>query len=122
MARRKNNLADKLNQQRSEGRSPGWRDMISPEAQVDTETESTEPARRRKTSTPPKPKTPSRNQKRRKTYYIPVRIIEEIEQIAAEEKVGISDLATYLLDAALESVHRGDLTIPTRPAKQKIDY
>lgn len=120
MARRKNNLADKLKQQGSTGRNPGWRDMIAPERSADAAPESSSPSQRR--AEPPPPKTPPRNRKKRKTYHLPVRLIEEIEALAAEEKVGISDLATYLLDAALEAVHRGELTIPTRTAKQKIDY
>lgn len=120
MARRKNNLADKLNQRGNEGRSPGWRDMISPETPAEPETESAAPSRRR--NAPPPPKTPPRNRKRRKTYYLPEYVIQDIEELAAQEQVGISDLATYLLDAALNAVHQGDLAIPTRTAKQKIDY
>jgi hypothetical protein len=112
MARRKNQLADKLGGS-TEAR-PGWRDTIMtnvPPSQTDMMAETA--------PTPPKRK-PSRNKPMRKTYYLPPALIERIEILADEEQVGISALVTYLLNTSVELVESGHLEIPTAPAKRQI--
>lgn len=111
MAKRKNELADKLG---GSGNRPGWRDTIianAPQQEAeDTQTRSRSP--RRKQADRLKPK--------RKTYLLPPPLIEHIDNLAAEERVGISELVTYLLSTSLEMLEAGEIEIPTRPAKRKI--
>lgn len=113
MARRKNQLADKLGSSGTESR-PGWRDTIMTgvsSSQADTMME-TAPV-------PPK-RMVSRNKPMRKTYYLPPALIERIEILADEEQVGISALVTFLLNTSVELVESGHLEIPTAPAKRQI--
>jgi hypothetical protein len=111
MARRKNQLADKLSSS-SETR-PGWRDTILSGVSAPAESVAeTAP-------TPPKRK-PARNKPMRKTYYLSPSLIERIEILAEEEQVGISALVSFLLNTSVELVESGHLEIPTAPAKRRI--
>jgi hypothetical protein len=112
MARRKNQLADKLGGGVGEAR-PGWRDTIMSGTQVPVETFEPEPP------APPK-RRPPRNKPVRKTYYLSPALIERIEFLADEEQVGISALVAFLLNTSLDLVESGHLEIPTAPAKRQI--
>jgi hypothetical protein len=108
MAKRKNQLAGKLDSNLESGR-PGWRDTIVASTPADlSETQ------------PKKSRMPSRLKPRRKTYYLPPALIERIEYLADEERVGISELVTFLLTTATDLIETGQLEIPTAPAKRKI--
>ena len=113
MARRKNQLANKLGGSSTEAR-PGWRDTILPggsSVQAETAADIL--------PLPPKRK-PARNKPMRKTYYLSPSLIERIEILADEEQVGISALVTFLLNTSVELVESGHLEIPTAPAKRQI--
>jgi hypothetical protein len=57
----------------------------------------------------------------RKTYLLYKGMIEEIETLAAQERVGINELVRFLLGSALDQVYNGTLEIPTRPGQRRID-
>lgn len=109
MARRKNELADKL----GGSNRPGWRDTIMPSTaqQEAEERPQTRPRRRQQ---------PDRLKPKRKTYLLPPPLIERIDALAEEERVGISELVTYLLSTSVEMIETGELEIPTRTAKRQI--
>jgi hypothetical protein len=107
MARRKNELADKLG---GGSNRPGWRDTIMPSA-PQQETDEERPRRRQQ---------PDRLKPKRKTYLLPPPLIERIDALAEEERVGISELVTYLLSTSVEMIETGELEIPTRTAKRRI--
>ncbi|PID85705.1 MAG: hypothetical protein CSB13_06670 [Chloroflexi bacterium] len=113
MAKRKNQLADKLGGTTTEAR-PGWRDTILTGLPT-TPVESAEDS----APLPPK-RTPSHNKPMRKTYYLPPPLIKRIEILAEEEQVGISALVTFLLNTSVELVESGHLEIPTAPARRQI--
>jgi hypothetical protein len=115
MARRKQELADKLGGDGQVPRRPGWRDTITlgrgaPEAPApDPEPDPEATPRRR-----------SRRRYKRKTYLISPEMIAHIEEVADQERVGINELVRFLLGTALDMVEDGQLEIPTRPARRRI--
>lgn len=113
MAKRKNDLAGKLSN--AQENRPGWRDTIK----IGQPAESA-PVRRPAFMEPEQEPEPA-NKVKRKTYLIYAGMIEEIEQLAAQERVGINELVRYLLGAALDQVYNGELTIPTQPGRRRIE-
>lgn len=107
---RKRDLASKLSGEAPPTGRPGWMETINPQVgQVPV--------------TPPPPAEPvrkPRNRIRRKTYLLSGDLIERIEALADQERVGINELVRFLLAEAITQVEAGDLTIPTRPAKRRI--
>ena len=57
---------------------------------------------------------------RRKTYLLTADLIERVESLAEAERVGINELARFLLGYAVEEVANGRLKVPTKPARRKI--
>ncbi len=121
MAKRKNELADKLGGtvQSTEAR-PGWRDTILTGQQPVDPPKSTLSLPEAQPSTPPKRETVDRNKPVRKTYLLQPQLIERIEITAELERVGISDLTNFLLSTALDLIESGQIEIPTQAAKRKI--
>lgn len=111
MAQRKKDLADKLSGG-NENR-PGWRDTITL-GQTSTPT-----SERRIPYTQPEPE--PANKLKRKTYLLYAGMVAEIEQLAEQERVGINELVRYLIGSALDQVYSGQLMIPTRPDKRRIE-
>ena len=114
---RKGELANKLSQ--DSGARPGWRDAISgPPRQQEQEEpeEKKETARRKRQSSSRKRKAPIK----RKTYLLTPELIEQIEIMAEEERVGINELVRFLLRTSLEMIETGEVEIPTRPATRQI--
>ncbi len=115
MARRKQDLAGKVS---SGGETrPGWRDTIpggAPSAM-------SQPTVRQPDFVAAEPEPEPANKIIRKTYLLYAGMIEEIETLANQERVGINELVRYLLGSALDQVYSGDLTIPTRPGRRQID-
>ena len=112
MARRKQELAGKISS-RSDAR-PGWRDTITGGQPVE------QAAVRRPGFMEAAPEPEPANKIKRKTYLLYAGMIEEIETLAAQERVGINELVRYLLGAALDQVYEGKLTIPTQPGQRQI--
>jgi len=116
VARRKTDLAGKLSGERES--RPGWRDTI-------TLGQPAPPApptsKKRPGFLEPEPEPEPANKLKRKTYLLYPDMIEEIQSLAAQERVGINDLVRYLLGAALDQVYNGELTIPTQPGRRKIE-
>ena len=112
MAKRKNELADKLGS--SPEPRPGWRDtIISGQQPVDTAaSQPTQPTPTKRTRTKPKSV--------RKTYLLPPALIQRIEITAEEERVGISELVNFLMTTSLDLIESGQIEIPTQTAKRKI--
>lgn len=115
MARRKQDLAGKLSGS-SETR-PGWRDTITGGAPAAMG----QPTVRQPDFMAEEPEPEPANKIVRKTYLLYNGMIEEIETLAAQERVGINELVRYLLGSALDQVYNGTLEIPTRPGQRKID-
>jgi hypothetical protein len=112
MARRKSELADKLGG--SSSPRPGWRDTIianAPQPEPEPTVEEPVPSRRARAA----------NRKpRRKTYLLAPSLIDRIDDLAEQERVGISELVSFLLTTSLEMIEAGELAIPTRPARRRI--
>ena len=107
MARRKNQLADKLSGGQSPAR-PGWRDTITvghtpTQPAVEHESDST-------------------SSLKRKTYLLTDELIERVEVLAERERVGINELVRFLMGTSLELAETNQLEIPTRPGKRRITY
>ncbi|GJM41970.1 MAG: hypothetical protein DHS20C20_22520 [Ardenticatenaceae bacterium] len=112
MARRKQDLAGKL----SSGRKtrPGWEDTVTGQA-------GRQPEVRRPAFMQEEPVPEPANKLKRKTYLLYPDMIEEIEAIAEEERVGINELVRYLLGVSLDQFYNRELEIPTQPGKRRID-
>lgn len=115
MARRKQDLAGKLSGS-SEPR-PGWRDTITGSAPAAM----SQPTVRQPEFMVPQPEPEPANKIIRKTYLLYAGMIEEIEALAAQERVGINELVRFLLGSALDQIYNGGMTIPTRPGQRQID-
>lgn len=114
MAKRKNELADKLGGSPTEAR-PGWRDTIIT-GQHPAETAVSQPTPQ---STPTK-RTRTKPKAVRKTYLLPPDLIQRIEITAEEERVGISELVNFLLTTSLDLIESGQIEIPTQTARRRI--
>ncbi len=112
MARRKQDLAGKITS-RSDAR-PGWRDTITGGLQGE-QTDVRRPGFMEQEAEPE-----PANKIKRKTYLLYAGMIEEIQTLAAQERVGINELVRYLLGAALDQVYEGKLVIPTQPSRRQI--
>ena len=112
MARRKHNLAGKLSTER-EAR-PGWQDTITGQAGA-------QPEARRPAFMQEEPEPDPANKLKRKTYLLYPGMIEEIEALAEQERVGINELVRYLIGVALDQVYNRELEIPTQPGRRRID-
>ena len=95
MAKRKNQLAEKL----GEDQPQGWRDQV------------------RVTDQPTAPQADSsgEGQYKRKTYLITPALEGRIEALAESERVGQDELVRYLLTFALDKIKNGEHTLPTQP-------
>ena len=110
MAKRKQDLADKLTTERS--KLPGWTDAVTGQpAPAET---------RRVALSREEPKPKSVSEYDRKTYLLTPEMIQEIETIASQKRVGINELVRYLLGAALDQVYKRQLEIPTQPWQRRI--
>lgn len=116
MARRKQDLAGKITSRdtRSGETRPGWRDTITGGLQ------SEQTATRRPGFMDPEPEPEPANKIKRKTYLLYAGMIDEIAELAAQERVGINELVRYLLGMALDQVYEGVLKIPTQPGQRQI--
>ena len=113
MARRKQDLAGKL----SSGRKarPGWEDTVTGQAGTP------QPEVRRPAFMQEEPEPEPVNKLKRKTYLLYPDMIEEIEAIAEQERVGINELVRYLLGVSLDQFYNRELEIPTQPGKRRIE-
>ncbi len=124
MAKRKNQLADSLNKKGTS--KPGWRDIISPgETSVPKIVTTPEPVA--EAATEPKVKAPKKVKKaapsyKRKTYLVAPAMIERIEAVADQERVGINQLVRYMLDMALTQIETGEHKIPTTAGRRDINW
>lgn len=112
MAKRKQNLANKLTSERKP--RPGWQDTVT--GPHGTQSETRQPAFAQQ-ETEPEPA----NKLKRKTYLLYPDMIEEIEGIAEQERVGINELVRYLLGVALDQFYHRELEIPTKPDRRRIE-
>jgi hypothetical protein len=121
VARRKQDLAGKISGS-SETR-PGWRDTITggAPATVGAPTAMSQPTVRQPEFMAAEPEPEPANKIIRKTYLLYAGMIEEIETLAAQERVGINELVRFLLGSALDQTYNGGLEIPTRPGRRQID-
>jgi hypothetical protein len=112
VAKRKQDLAGKLTPERR--KLPGWEDTVSGQAGPQSET-------RRPAFVQEEPETEPANKLKRKTYLLYPGMIEEIETIAEQERVGINELVRYLLGLALDQVYHREVEIPTQPGRRRIE-
>lgn len=115
MARRKNDLAGKLSSSSRPAR-PGWRETITLGQPGQQGQQAQRPD-----FTQRQPEPEPANKLKRKTYLVYAGMIDEIAQLAEQERVGINDLVRFLLGNALDQVYDGTLEIPTQPGKRQID-
>ena len=118
MAKRKSDLAGKLSTAREP--RPGWRDAISGGVPAEQPAQPVQQVRRpgfMESEPEPEPV----NKVVRKTYLLYPDMIEEIETLAGQERVGINELVRYLLGMALDQVYDGTLVIPTQPGRRRIE-
>jgi len=101
MAKRKNNLADKL---ASNATPPGWRDVV---------VAGQEP------SPPDKKRNKDDDEQQRKTYLITVGIIRRVANLAKKERVGVNELARYLMTYALDEIESGRHKLPTETEERR---
>lgn len=113
MARRKQNLAGKLDTSRKT--RPGWEDAIAGQPGAVPET------RRPVFEQQPDPEPDPATKLKRKTYLLYPPMIEEIEAIAEEQRVGINELVRYLLGVALDQLYHNEIDIPTQPGRRRIE-
>ena len=111
MAKRKQDLAGKLTPDRT--KRPGWADAVTGQPSAPAETG-------RPVFAQPEPKQEEANELKRKTYLLYPDMIQEIESIADQERVGINELVRYLLGVALDQVYNRQLDIPTQPGTRYI--
>lgn len=136
MAKRKNQLADKLSTPPSPPSSaPGWRDILRPQegeaSPEPVETEAPLPAVSRESQRRDNPASSGKRRRQpalqqpqkfaRKTYLISPRMIQRINFLAEEEAVGINELVRYMLNFALDEIEAGRHELPTRPSRRTID-
>lgn len=122
MAKRKNQLADRLNS--GAKAKPGWRDIIAqPETTPEPAVADVQPAVEAplRQVSKPKAKPPAPTYKR-KTYLVAPEMIERIEAVADQERVGINQLVRYMLDLALTQIETGEHSIPTTDGKRQINW
>ncbi len=100
MARRKSDLADKLS---GSTPVPGWRDLVN---------SGQDPS-------PPPRQESTADQMKRKTYLLTNGIIERVAALSEQERVGVNELARYLLQFALEEIETGRHTLPTESEQRK---
>lgn len=112
MAKRKQNLANKLTSERKA--RPGWEDTVDGPHGAPAET-------RRPAFVKQEPEPEPANKLKRKTYLLYPDMIEEIEAIAEQERVGINELVRYLLGVALDQLYHQELDIPTKPDRRRIE-
>jgi hypothetical protein len=72
----------------------GWRDQFGVEPQDEPEE-------------PSKPDTAQAGQYRRKTYLMTDELIDRIEKLASEQRIGINEMHRYLVKIALEAIESG---------------
>lgn len=117
MAKRKNQLANKLGGNTSQ--SPGWQQVINPAA-APPPAPPVEPLRDVRPQRPAPTAYQDPDSLKRKTYLLTPRLIERIKRLADDEAVGVNELVRYLLTVAVDSVEAGDLDIPTTESKRSI--
>ncbi|MCP5095980.1 MAG: hypothetical protein GY943_10540 [Chloroflexi bacterium] len=110
MTKRKSQLAGKLGGKADP--KPGWRDTIRLNQPQEQSVEEPTPAR---TTHPVR-----RNKPKRKTYLLTPDLIERIEILADEERVGINELVRFLLSTSIELIETGQIEIPTAPGRRRI--
>ena len=121
MAKRKNQLADSLNKKGTS--KPGWRDIISPsETSVPQVVAQPEPVSAPIPATPTKKAKKAAPSYKRKTYLVAPSMIERIESVADQERVGINQLVRYMLDMALTQIETGEHKIPTTAGRRDINW
>lgn len=111
MAKRKQDLASKLTPERAN--RPGWADAVTGQPAAPAET-------RRPVFAQPEPKPEETNKLKRKTYLLYPDMVQEIEALADQERVGINELVRYLLGVALDQIYNRQLDIPTQPGQRYI--
>ena len=121
MARRRRELASKLNQGEEE-RRPGWRDTIRAgvQAEVAAQAAAVEEEAEAEEEAQPQKKKGRTSRLKRKTYLLTPELIDRIASLADEEQVGINELVRYLLRSALYQIEADEMEIPTRPARRQI--
>lgn len=111
---RKRDLADKLSQ--DSGARPGWRDAITGPAREEEQEEERETTKPKRQQSNRKGRSPLK----RKTYLLTPGLIDQIADLADQERVGINELVRYLLRSSLEMIETGELGIPTKPDTRRI--
>jgi hypothetical protein len=104
MAKRKD-LSNKLSTKTTKKDAPGWRDMI-PHAED-------EDATKKKSATKRSSKVAD-DKKVRKTYYLRNATISRIQELADQERVGISDFVEYALTRFLDMMDEGEIEMETK--------
>lgn len=134
---RKRDLASKLGGGTEEQPArPGWRDAITglareepaapPEEQEEGRRQAGAGAARRAREREEEEARRAAARRRRgdllmrKTYLLTPELVDHVADLAETERVGINELVRFLLRSSLDLVEKGELEIPTRPARRQI--
>jgi hypothetical protein len=116
---RKRDLGSKL-EGRPEGKPAGWQEQVKRSGDVPAAQESdvdSSAAERDSLDTTSRD-TAKAGEFVRKTYLLTPDMVQRVETLAKQERVGINELVRYLLDAALTKIEAGDVSLEKKPVQQ----
>lgn len=116
MSKRRQTLSNKLGTRTTK---PGWQDTITPQTGIEEEPEEEQISKKRATRRTRKPKK-SQAKLIRRTYLMSPDLLERLEVVAEDERVGISELLRYLITQSLDMIETGEIEIPTTAGKRSI--
>lgn len=117
---RKRDLGSKL-EGRPEGKPAGWQEQVKRSGDVPAAQESdvdSSAAERESPLDTAQRDTAKAGEFVRKTYLLTPDMVQRVEALAKQERVGINELVRYLLDAALTKIEAGDVSLEKKPVQQ----
>ena len=116
---RKRDLGSKL-EGKPEGKPAGWQEQVKRSGDVPAAQESDViPSAAERES----PDTAQRDTAKagdfvRKTYLLTPDLVQRVEALAKQERVGINELVRYLLDTVLTQIEAGETSLEKKPVQQ----
>lgn len=116
---RKRDLGSKL-EGRPEGKPAGWQEQVKRSGDVPAaqEDDSASALKERESGEAAERDTAKAGDFVRKTYLLTPDMVQRVEALAKQERVGINELVRYLLDAALTKIEAGDVSLEKKPVQQ----
>ena len=116
---RKRDLGSKL-QGRTEGKPAGWQEQVKRPGDVSSDQEggSTSASIERDSEDAASRDAAKAGDFMRKTYLLTPDLVQRVEALAKQERVGINELVRYLLETILTQVEAGEVSIEKKPVQQ----